>query len=303
MFKRPKVGLALGGGGARGLAHIGVLKILERENIKIDIITGTSAGSIVGAMYAQNPSILEVENKLREFLSSKEYKKMNIDHAIKKPATENLFAQVAENIKERIVINIACSRMSLVTNKRLQASLNTLIEAGNIDDTKIKFGAVASDLVSGKGYSFVTGDIIQAVLASSSIPGFLPPLEINDSKLLDGVVTNPIPIRLAYKLGANIVIAVNVSPDLQIQNDFNNIIDIIMRNNSMMGDAYNNILLEQADVVIRPEVGNYHWAEFNNINDIIQRGVAATENIIPTLRKMVKRRIFHFQKKSSALPS
>jgi len=292
LFIRRKIGLALGGGGARGLAHIGVLRVLEKEKIPISIISGTSAGSIIGAMFAQNPSIWELEEKIRDFFESKEYKRTGVEHVVKKNATENLFSQITENLKERIVINIACSRKSLVKNKRFKTALDYLIDEGDILHTKIKFGVAASDLVTGKSYFFKRGDIRQAVLASSSIPGFLPPVEINNHVLLDGVITDPVPIRLAFELGANFIIAVNVSPDLAIQHEFDNIIEIVMRNNQMVGDAYNYILMEKADVVIRPKVGNYHWSEFNHIDKIIHAGEEATYKVLPHLKRLTKKKFF-----------
>ena len=295
MFKRPKIGLALGGGGARGLAHIGVLKIFEEENIPIDIITGTSVGSVIGGMYAQNPSIKYVENKMRQFIASKEFKKTGIDHVIKKQSNENLFTQITENIKERIVINIACSRKSMVNNKRIKIAIDSLLEPGNIQDTAIKFGVAASDLISGQGFLFTEDDIVTAIVASSSIPGFLPPIEIDNRILLDGVITDPVPIKPAHKLGAKVVIAVNVSPDLVIQKNFANIIDIMIRHNQMTGDAYNNILLEDADVVIRPNVGAYHWAEFNNIDYMIKAGEKAATEAIVKIKKITRRRFYYFR--------
>ena len=292
MLKRPKVGLALSGGGARGLAHIGVLKILDKEKIPIDIITGTSAGSIVGGMYAQNPSVEQVEQRMRQFLASKEYTKTGVDYVVKKQSNENLFTQIAETIKERIVINIACSRKSMVNNKRIKVAVNSLLEPGDIQNTTIKFGVAASDLVSGRGFLFTEGDIMTAIMASSSIPGFLPPIEIDDLKLLDGVITDPVPIKPAYEMGAEVVIAVDVSSNLTVQNEFDNIIEIMIRHNQMTGDSYNNLLLENANVVIKPDVGNYHWAEFDNIDYMIEAGEQAAKKAIAKIKKITKRRLF-----------
>jgi NTE family protein len=292
MFKRPKVGLALGAGGARGIAHIGVLKVLEREKIPVDIITGSSAGSIVGAMYALNPSIEFVERKVRDFLNSKEYKQIGIDNVVKKQHNENLFSQLAENIRERIVINIASYRQSLVTNKRLKTAFDVLIGNGSIQNTKIKLGIIASDLVAGESVTFTHGDIITAVLASSSIPGFLPPIELNGRKLLDGDITDPIPIKPAINMGADVIIAVDVSPDLDNQNVFDNIIDIMMRYNSITSDAYKNLLLEKSDVIIRPNVGKYHWADFNYIDDLINEGIKAAEKNLVKIKRTIRKGYF-----------
>ncbi len=296
MFKRPKVGLALGGGGARGLAHIGVLRILEKERIPIDIITGTSAGAIIGGMYAQNPSVEIVEHKMRTFLSSKEFKKTGVEHAIQKPHGENFFKQLAENLKERLVINIACSRISIVANKRLHVALLSLLEESVIEDATIQFGAVTSDLVFGESVLCTTGDIMQAIMASASLPGFLPPLEREDHKLIDGVVTDPIPVKAAFSMGADVVIAVDVSPNLGIQKKFDNIIDVIMRNNQITGHFYKEKLLESADIVIRPDVGEYHWSEFNASDGIINKGEVATLKIVSAIKSITSRRYLLIKK-------
>ena len=300
MFTRPKIGLALGGGGARGLAHIGVIKVLEREHIPIHIITGTSAGAVIGGMYAQNPSIDVVEHKMRAFLSGKDFKKTGIEHANQKPPGENFFKQLAENLKERLMINIACSRISLVANKRLQVALFALLENGNIEETAIRFGALSSDLVTGKSVLCETGDIIQAIMASASLPGFLPPLENDDQKLIDGVVTDPIPVKAAFSMGADVVIAVDVSTDLNIQKRFDNIVDVVMRNNQITGHFYKELLLENADVVIRPEVGAFHWSEFDKIDIIIEKGAIAALKVVSALKSITRRRI-RFNKKSFQL--
>lgn len=290
MFKRPKIGLALGGGGARGLAHIGVLRVLEKERIPIDIITGTSAGAIIGGMYAQNPSVDIVEYKMRTFIASKEFKKTGIEHAIQKPSGENFFRQFAENLKERLVINIACSRISIVANKRLYVALTSLLEASNIEDTTIRFGAVSSDLVTGESVLSTSGDIMLAIMASASLPGFLPPLEHGEQKLTDGVVTDPIPVNAAISMGADVVIAVDVSSKLDVQNRFDNIIDVIMRNSQITGHFYKEKLLESADVIIRPEVGDYHWSEFDESDTIIQKGEIAAMSIVSAMKSITTRR-------------
>lgn len=288
-LKRPKVGLVFGGGGARGLAHIGVLKVIERERIPIDIICGTSAGSLIGAMYAQNPNVQQLELKMRRFLRSKEYKYTGLDYVVKKSHNESLFSQLAENIKERIVINIACSRKSIIGHKRLKKALSILLNPSDILETKIKLGIMTSDLVTGKGILFTKGDLINTVMASSSIPGFLPPVEMDGYQLMDGCVIHQVPIQAAFDMGADVVIAVDVSPTLAVQNEYDNIIDIMMRNSQMVAHAYNQVSLEYADVVIRPNVGDYHWAEFEDIDQIIAEGETAAQHLIWKIKKTTQK--------------
>lgn len=290
MFYQPKIGLALGGGGARGFAHIGVLKILEKEKIPFQIIAGSSAGALIGALYAFNPDIAQVEKRIRKFINSSEFKKFGIDHMMKRKEIENTFSQVVTYLKERIVINLAHSRTSLVNNKKLFSSFSTLLDNLNIEKSKIEFGAVASDLVTGQDILFTSGDLIKAVAASSSLPGFLPPLHYLEYKLLDGCIIQPVPVNAAFKMGAQVVIAVDVSQDLVRQNDFDNILEIMARTNLMTTHALNVLQIEKADVVIKPDVGSHHWSEFDKLDFFIEQGKKAALAALPEIKCISKKR-------------
>ncbi|MCH6558826.1 patatin-like phospholipase family protein, partial [candidate division KSB1 bacterium] len=188
MKKQPKIALALGGGGARGCAHIGALKALERENIPIDMIVGTSIGAVVGAIYADNPVAFHLEERFKKFLKSEEYKKSGLELFKRKEPAENFFGQVATNIRERLVVNLAQSKTSLVRRNRLQGSMDFLIPEGRIENTKIPFYTVASNLLNGEQVVFNEGDMRTIVGASASFPGFLPPYQFNGDLLVDGSV-------------------------------------------------------------------------------------------------------------------
>lgn len=296
MFRRPKVGLALGGGGARGLAHIGVLKVFDREKIPVHIITGTSAGSLIGAMYAQNLNGILIENKIQNYLKTPLFKKTGIDRINKKKEFDNFFAQIVTRFKERLVINLAYRRTSLVNNKRFLSSLEYLLNKENIEDAKIPLGIVASDLMSGQDVLFRSGDIIMAVAASSSLPGFLPPVEISDYRLLDGCITQLVPIKAAFEMGADIVIAVDISLDLDFRLKFDNMIDIIMRASQMTSHGYNMLQLKKADLVIKPGVGQFHWSEFDQIDVIIREGEQAAEQALSILKKITTRKYLWLKK-------
>lgn len=296
MLRKPKLGLALGGGGARGLAHIGILKVLEREGIPIDIITGSSAGSLIGAMYALNPNVQFIENKIRRYLNSQDFKKTGIERVIKRKEVEGFLSQVVTHLKERIVINLAHSRVSLVSNKRLTKSLGLLLSNDKIENTNIPLGIVASDLISGRDILLSSGNIIDAVSASSSLPGFLPPMQISEFLFIDGCITQPVPVKAAYDMGADVVIAVNVSQDLDRKTEFENIIDIMTRTSQMTSHFYNLLQLEKADLVIRPQVGHFHWSEFDQIDYIIEQGRDAIESVFPDIRKLATRRYLFMKK-------
>ncbi|NIR52665.1 hypothetical protein GWO43_29095 [candidate division KSB1 bacterium] len=288
-MKRRKVALALGGGGARGCAHIGVLKVLERANIPIDMIVGSSIGAVIGAIYAKHKNAKSVEQRFKEFLKSEEYLKSGLDLFKRKEPVENFFGQVATHIRQRIVVNLAQSKLSLVGGQRLRRAMEFLIPEGRIEETRLPFYPVASDILGGHQVVFKEGDMREIVGASASIPGFLPPYEVNGHLLVDGSVVCPIPVEPARELGADIVIAVDVGQDLNQNPDLDNVISIIFQTNHMTARHYNLHLLKQATVVIRPNVGLVHWSEFKLLNYMIEEGERVTEEALSKVRKAVGR--------------
>ncbi|MFQ5751077.1 MAG: patatin-like phospholipase family protein, partial [bacterium] len=295
-FKKLKIALALGGGGARGCAHIGVIKVLERENIPIDMITGTSIGAVIGSIYAKTPDATKLEERFEQFLQSEEYEKSGLELFKRKEPAENFFGQVAKRVKERVVVNLAQSKPSLVSGKRLQAAMDFLIPDGRIEDTQIPFYPVASNILNGERIVFKDGDMRAIVGASSSIPGFLPPYEVNGYLLVDGSVVCPIPIEPARELGADIIIAVDVGQALNAHPDLDNVINIIFQTNHMTARHYNLHLLKMADVVIRPNVGLVHWSEFKLLNYMIEEGEIVTAEALPKIRKVIKKKSSFWQK-------
>lgn len=289
MLRRPKVGLALGGGGARGLAHIGVLRVLEQEKIPIDIIAGTSAGALIGAMYSQRLNTDKVEQTIRQFLNSEDYRRLRIQHAIKRKEDESFFSQVVASLKERLIINLAYSRNSLVNNRRLIYALNILLHDGQIEDAQIPLGIVTSDLVSNREVVLTSGSMIRAVAASVSLPGFLPPIDAGDWLLVDGGITQPLPVHAAVGLGADVVIAVDVSFQSEPQSHFKNIFQIMNRTHHMTADCLNRLLSEKADILIRPEVGRFHWSAFEAIDAIILQGEIAARAALPIVKRRLSR--------------
>jgi len=296
VFRKPKIGLALGGGGARGLAHIGVLKIFEKEKIPIDCIAGASAGALIGAMYVLNPNAHIIEKQMFDYINSPEYKKIRLERIFKGKEADNLFSHVVTFLKERIIINLAPSRISIVSNKILSETLDGLIGNNIFENTKIPFCAVASDLISGKEAIIKSGDIISAIIASGSIPGFLPPVSISDYYLLDGCVIQTVPVQAAFQLGADVVIAVDVSSDLEKKSEFDNILEIMSRTSQMTSKALTDLQLKQADIILRPKVGKYHWSEFSQIDDIIKEGIKEAKELLPQIKKITTRRIFQPKK-------
>lgn len=293
-----KTAIVLGGGGARGLAHLGVLRALEKADISIDLIVGCSFGAIVGGMYAQMGNAALVENRLREFVHSREYRELGLDW-IRKPKleTEDYLRQFARSVRERVFLNLIAHRISVLKAERLQNAIHYLIDEGTFEQTRIPFACNATDLVTGQPVLFTEGSLRTAIQASSAIPGYFPPLVLDGKKLVDGAVSLNLPVRFARQLGANRVIAVDVHPRLHTENNFRNIFDILMRANTITGYMLNEEMShEDTDVLIRPLVSHFYWYEFDRAEEIIQAGEQAALQLLDQIRQVLRpvqrRRLF-----------
>lgn len=290
-MKKIKIGLVLGGGGARGLAHIGVLQVLQAYGINVDIIAGTSMGAIVGAVYAQHPDADFVERKFRDFLKSDKYSLLSGVRFRKENVyePEHLLQQFSREIKRRVVINMAAHRKSLLKAERLTTFLEYLVEDSKIENFTLPFACTAVDLNSGDDVIFKNGDIYPALAASAAIPGFLPPVESNGRLLVDGSVTNNFPIDMVREMGADIVLAVNVSSTFDIQASAENVVDIILRSNAAATKKINTITLRSADYVVTPPIGKVHWAEFEEIDFLIEKGKAEAQRSVAAIRELINK--------------
>lgn len=291
-MKKLKTGLVLGGGGARGLAHIGVLQVLQSAGIQIDVVVGSSMGAIVGAVYAQHPDVDYVERKFRSFLLNGQETLLGAMRYRRSSGYEpdRFLKQISKEFKRRVVINLAAHRKSLLKPGRLANSIRILVEEGTIDQLTLPFACSAVDLISGEDIIFQSGDLYQALSASAAIPGILPPVEIGQQMLIDGSVTNNFPIETAREMGADIVLAVNVSADIDSQQNIENVVDVIMRSNAAASRKLNISALHQADFVLSPPTGSVYWADFENIDQLIQAGRQEMQRRLPELQRILRRR-------------
>jgi len=289
--KKYKLALALGGGGARGLAHIGVLKVLERENIKFDLIVGTSMGAIIGAMYTQLPDAEAIETKalsfLDEFLEGKQWiKTLDPGLSADKPS---LLTELSQYVQRRYLTLKALTRIALEPKESLYEPLKSVILDNNIEDNEIPFTAVSIDIVNGKPIVLSRGSIIDAVYASAAIEGVFPPLEYDGGLLSDGGPVNITPVEVALNLGARKVIAVDVFQKIRRVDKFVNGLEIIMRGDNIGLNRLRQIELAMADIVIYPEVSAIHWASFGRASECIELGRKAAEIKMPEIRKLLSR--------------
>ena len=289
MSKYRSISLVLGGGGARGFAHIGVINVLEKENIAIANIVGTSMGAVVGAVYAQLKSADAVEEKFKALLKSPIYQSSGMSIVRQKQVAEGWINQVAEQVRERIIISVAQHRKSAVSTDRISKTADFLLDDQLIENLHIPFAAVSTDIITGEEVVVSSGPVLDACIASASLPGFLPPFKMNGRLLIDGASTSPVPISAAKSLSRNPVVAVDVSSALSKQPKMENIFDIVLRNNAITARHYHDILVKEADVLIQPNVGGFHWTAFDKIDEFIKAGEEAA---IESLNSILKSRRF-----------
>lgn len=283
-----KVGLALGGGGARGLAHIGVLKVLERENIPIDLIIGTSMGAIIGAVYALTKDITAIEEIAEKYSKISEF---NIDLSFGEKERKDkpfFLKKMSDFLKKGYILNLELTRKYLNDGGEIRKIIKELIDNKTFEDTKIPFVAVAADLVRGEKVIMRRGKLFDALLASASIPGMFPPVILDKKILVDGGIVDVVPVEVAQSLGANFIIAVNVSQTIKKRFEFNNAVEILFRSDAITSAKLRKLQLSFADVVITPKVERFHWSDFAKPEQCIREGEIAAQNTILELKEKLK---------------
>jgi len=287
-----KIGIALGGGGARGIAHIGVLKTLEAQNIPIDIICGTSMGSVIGAMYAFDPHAAHVEKKIKDYYTQHGIGSgwLNFLSKEEDEFKGSFLMEMSYFVRKKYMALAALRRAGLENAEALRRPLEKLLPDCNIEDLRIPFAAVATNLTEGTDEAFAEGSLIDAVYASSAIEGIFPPLARNGRLYSDGGPTANTPIEACRQMGADLVIAVFLPATLKREEKFANGLEVILRVDLIASVKLGRTLLDQADIVICPEVGDIHWAAFKKLDDCIDLGLRAAEKALPEIIAKLKPR-------------
>jgi NTE family protein len=255
-----KIGLALGGGAARGFAHIGVIKALEAQGIVPDIVVGTSAGSVVGAMYASGYNGFQLQKMALE-----------MDEASISDWAIPFFSKAPGVLK----------------GEALQLYVNKTVKNQPIEKLKIPFGAVATDLKTGQPILFRRGNTGMAVRASSAVPSVFQPVSIGGRTYVDGGLVAPVPVRFAKEMGAEFIIAVNISSATEAQATASSV-DVLMQTFTIMGQRINQLELKDADIVITPSLGTMGSADFNGRNLAVLAGEQAAAAVMPQIKARLK---------------
>jgi NTE family protein len=277
-----KIGLALGGGGARGLAHVGILRAFENRRIPVHCISGTSMGAIIGAAYSVEPDSVTLEQKVRDALKSKVFSKMRFD-AFKKDSKEGFISRARRFLTNGYFYIIEETRVGMLELEQLEAIVELLVPDIRISDTIIPFSCVATDLSAGRARTFEKGSLRNAVMASASIPGLFPPVLIDGDYYSDGGQVNNTPVNAVKKLGAEVAIACEVKCTLLRYDKFEKARDVLSRSNNITEILLHELQLKDADFVISPPIKHLHWTDFDKIDVIIKK---AEEEAYAQIRKL-----------------
>ncbi len=254
----PIIALALGSGGNRGFAHIGVIKALEENNIPVDIVVGCSAGSVVGALYAGGYHAEELE-------------------------------KLALDLDEGKLGDFEISKQGYIRGKRLQDFINNALQNRSLEQLNKPFAALTTELASGKAVAFNHGNTGMAVRASSSIPGVFEPVIINGSKYVDGGLKDPVPVNVALKMGADIVIAVDVAQQPEDNPNTSNVLEILSQSLRIMRQTISDNEIATAQIMIRPQIGVTPDINPDSKHKMIKAGEDAAIAALPAIRERLKK--------------
>ena len=252
----PGIGLALGGGFARGYAHLGILKVFEEHKIPIACISGSSIGSIIGAAYASGTPLSRIVGKCRE-------------------------------IRFRDFARWRVSRFGLASNDRLEQLLDRLFDSRQLEHLKIPMAIVATDLDTGDPVVFKQGGIAEAIRASCAFPGLFEPVQIGTRFLADGGLVAPVPTRAARELGVEIVVGVSVGLHDGRRGAPKNIFQVVSRAVSAAQKHQLEVWERHADLVLRPAVQTLAWDDFDRIDEAMEAGSSVARNALPQIRKLL----------------
>ena len=253
---RPGIGLALGGGFARGFAHLGVLKVLEQHHIPVSHIAGTSVGSIFGAAYASGAPLARI-------------------------------LAASRTIRFRDIARWSVSRLGLASNHRLADLIERVFESKQFEDMKIPLAVVATDLAAGEPVVFRQGPLVEAIRASCAYPGLFEPIQIGTRCLADGGLVAPVPTQAARQLGASLVVGVSVGNQDESRTSPKNIFQVVARAVAAAQRHQADTWERSADLVIRPDVNGLSWDDFGRASEAIAAGEAAALAALPRIKRLL----------------
>ena len=256
-YTTPKLAIALGGGFARGMAHVGILKVLEEEGIKVDMVAGTSVGAVIGALYCSGVSAKELE-------------------------------ELSSLVRFSNIARYTLSRFGFCTNDRLGAFLRKVLKVRTFEELKIPLAVTATDFVSGKGVIFRSGSLIDPVRASCAYPGMFLPVSIGGKLLVDGMLAYPVPAVPLREMGADRVIGVFLSSHWTNLKGPRHVFDVIGQCFSIAQEKMSGLWQSSADLVLLPDVSGFSYDDFARAPELVKMGEAVARAALPKIKSWLE---------------
>ena len=253
----PAIGVALGGGFARGIAHVGVLKVLQEEGIPVRFVAGTSVGALIGAGYCSGVSITELE-------------------------------EVARSVRFASFARWTLSRYGFATSERMTTFLKRILKVKTFEELPIPLGVVATELNSGHGQVFRSGSLIDPIRASCAYPGMFLPVCVEGNWYVDGMLSHPVPAQPVREMGAERVIAVHLKGSWSMKSAPRHLFDVIGRSFAIAQERMNDPWRTVADLVIEPDVAGFDFDDFKRAEELMRVGENAMRRAMPAVRKWME---------------
>jgi NTE family protein len=250
----PAIGIALGGGFARGIAHVGVLKVLEQEGIPVRVVAGTSVGALIGAAYCSGVTVDELH-------------------------------EMAHNVRFTTFARWTLSRCGFASNDRMISFLTRFLKVKTFEELRIPLGVTATDFNTGEGVVFHSGSIIDPVRASCAYPGMFLPVQMRGRYLVDGMLSHPVPTQPLREMGAERVLAVHLKGTWANGGPPRHLFDVIGQSFAIAQDAMSTVWRQAADLVIEPDVAGFAYDDFKRADDLVRVGEVAMKSALPEVRK------------------
>jgi len=279
--------LVLGGGGFKGVAHIGVLRALQAGGVPIERVVGTSAGALIGASYCYLGDAEAMHRLVLEFLASEGFRAHSLIGFRRQPGKIPLMSRLMHGIRRQVMLERIFRRSSAFGSSALRFIAKSMVPHADIGDLRVPLSICVLDLLRGEDLLLSEGDLRQAVIASSSVPGFFPPVEWGDTLLCDAGLVNNLPANMARAEGARRIVAVDLSDSLPPCRSDAVGMEFLLRVQEITTRLANRRCATDADVVVVPQLDGRHWLDTTRLTDVIDEGERATREQLPQIRALL----------------
>jgi NTE family protein len=279
--------LVLGGGGFKGVAHLGVLRVLQQAGVPVERVIGTSVGALVGGSYCYLRDAEATHSLLMNFLQSEGLRAQRLVGLRRRAGGIPLLRRLVHGIRRQVALERMFRRSSAFGNSALRFIVRNVVPHVDIADLPLPLGVGALDLLSGEEVLLTHGDLGLAVAASSAVPGFFPPVEWNGMLLCDAGIVNNLPAEGVRRLGARAVVAVDLSSGLSPCRQDASGIEVLLRAQDISTRIANRRCSESADVVVVPELDGRHWLDTSNLPEVVEAGAVAARRALPAILALV----------------